>query len=195
MWILQLVPPHKWQASHFQRHIWFHIIYAQPDFPFHSLLRCLHFNLESFLWSFSIHLSITTASQISQDLCWRGCFWRINSFNHSTFSCQLSCILMLMNTRHIQINVRCAFIIRYIRVPSTPTPWLSCHSSSQWWRLSSQSLIVCYPLPQSHILPCHSPHSGSRQKTGEARKITPHYFGVAWNLSWMVPSGLELARS
>lgn len=86
MWILLLILPPTLQSitspetdliSHYLCSVWF---------PLHSLLRYLHFNLEDSLWSFSIHLSITTASQISQDLCRRVRFWRINLLHLSTFS-------------------------------------------------------------------------------------------------------------
>lgn len=167
VWILQLALPHKWQSIPFsETHLISHYL-CSAWFPFHSLLRCLHFNLESSLWSFSTHLSITTASQISQDLCWRGCFWRINSFNHSTFSKPV--ILHPNANEHMPHPDWCEVCFHYqvhSCPPVPPTPWLLL-SLSIIVMETEQPVSRCLLSPPSgaHILPCHSPHSGSRQKT------------------------------
>lgn len=170
--------------------MWFHIIYAQPDFPFILcsdafilILRVLY-DLSAYIYPSLQTLKYHRTSaegDVFEEL--------IHSVTQRFLS-QLSCILMPVNICHIQIDVRCAFIIRYTHVPQYLLHHdFSCHSSSQWWRLSWQSLVVCYPSP------LRSPHSSMpfstfkiKAENWEARKITPHYFGgpeiyPEWHLS------------
>lgn len=176
MWILQLALPHKWQSIPFpETHLISHYL-CSAWFPFHSLLRCLHFNLESSLWSFSTHLSITTASQISQDLCWRGCFWRINSFNHSTFSKPV--ILHLNANEHMPLMWGVLSLSGTFMSPSTShtmtSPVTQHHSDGDWAASLSLSVIPTLGSPHSSM-----PFSTFRIKAEnrEDRKITPYYFG------------------
>lgn len=125
MWILLRVLPHKLQSitlpetnlsSHYLCSAWF---------PLHSLFRYLRFNLEDLLWSFSICFSIITASQISQDLCWRPCLWRMNLLNLWTFSKPV--ILHLNASEHMPhpdwCEVRFHYQV-YSCPPIGPTPGL-----------------------------------------------------------------------
>ena len=161
MWILLLVLPCKLQSITSPETDLISYYLCSAWFPLHSLLRYLQFNLKDSLWSFSIHLSITTASQISQDRCWRVCFWRINLLHLSTFS---KPVILHPNANEHMPHLMWA-------IPLLPGTFLSPkysytrisvihrNGNRSWADTLSLSIIPTLP---SHILPYHSPRSGSR---------------------------------
>lgn len=179
MWILLLVlPPPHCKASHHQRQIWFHITYAQHGFPFilcldtFILISRILYDLSAYIYPslqpLRYHRTSAEGYAFEELTC--------SIFQH--FPSHWSCILMPMSICHIQTDVRSTCIIRCVHVPQIPpTPgFLSFIIMATEVELTLSLCPLSPPLP-SHILPTHSPHSGSRQRTQRTMGVSLCYFG------------------
>lgn len=143
--VVSLLPscPCKLQSIVVPGQVWFHIIYAQSDFPVYSSFRCLHFfNTDDPIRCFSM------CPAISADI--EGDAFEGLILDPSTFAKASSCTLMPCDGRqevHAYYQDCSDSNSLYQGILWQPSQW--------WWSLSCYSLL--FPIFITHILSEYPP--------------------------------------